>query len=94
MGLPRPIHDRRHVPTPPFSRDSVRFEQVRRARVYYRLVLGQPNPDELVAVLMENMPLSMARELVEELRLDLRPRPAERRRKASRTGTGASRKDG
>ena len=42
--------------------------------MYYRMVLGQPNPDELVEVLMENMPESMARELVEELRLDLRPR--------------------
>jgi len=72
--FPGPFGIERHVPTPPYSRDSVSFEQVRRARVYYRMVLGQPNPDELVDVLMENMPESMARELVEELRLDLRPR--------------------
>jgi hypothetical protein len=73
--FPGPFVTERHIPTPPFSRDGVRFEQVRRARVYYRMMLGQPNPDELVAVLMENMPEAMARELVEELRLDLRPRP-------------------
>jgi hypothetical protein len=73
--FPGPFAIERHVPTPPYSRDSVRFEQVKRARVYYRMVLGQPNPDELVAVLMENMPETMARDLVEELRLDLRPRP-------------------
>jgi Helicase conserved C-terminal domain len=73
-GFPVPFGIERHVPAPPYSRDGVRFEQVRRARVYYRMVLGQPNPDELVEVLMENMPESMARELVEELRLDLRPR--------------------
>ena len=73
--FPGPFVIERHVPTPPYSRDSVRFEQVRRARVYYRMVLGQPNPDELVAVLMENMPESMARDLVERAALDLRPRP-------------------
>ena len=72
--FPGPFGIERHVPAPPYSRDGVRFEQARRARVYYRMVLGQPNPDELVEVLMENMPESMARELVEELRLDLRPR--------------------
>ena len=75
MGFPRILSSlERHIPMPPFSRDAVRFEQVRRARVYYRMVLGQPNPAELVAVLMENMPQAMALELVEELQLDLRPR--------------------
>jgi hypothetical protein len=66
---------RRYVPVLPFSRDQQRWLAVRRARVYYRLVLGQPHPDELAAVLMENLPEDLARELVDELRLDLRPPP-------------------
>ena len=43
--FPGPFGIERHVPAPPYSRDGVRFEQVRRARVYYRMVLGQPNPE-------------------------------------------------
>jgi hypothetical protein len=68
------VHLRRYVPVLPFSRDEQRWAAVRRARVYYRLVLGQPHPDELVEVLMENLPEQLARELADELRLDLRPR--------------------
>jgi hypothetical protein len=48
--------------------------------LFYRLVLGQPNPDELVEVLKENIDEKTARELVNELRLDLKPRTGERRR--------------
>ena len=36
------------VPVPPSTRDSEHFKRVLDARVYYRLVLGQPNPEELV----------------------------------------------
>jgi hypothetical protein len=68
------VHLQRYVPVPPFSRDEQRWAAVRRARVYYRLVLGQPHPDELVEVLMENLPEQLAHELADELRLDLRPR--------------------
>jgi hypothetical protein len=69
------VHLQRYVPVLPFSRDEQRWAAVRRARVYYRLVLGQPHPDELVEVLMENLPEQLAHELADELRLDLRPRP-------------------
>jgi hypothetical protein len=69
------VQMQRYVPVLPFSRDHQRWLAVKRARVFYRLVLGQPNPDELVEVLKENIDETTAWELVDELRLDLRPRP-------------------
>jgi hypothetical protein len=68
------IRVQRYVPMLPLSRDVQQFRDVTSARVYYRLVLGQPHPDELVRVLMENLREERAHELVDELRLDLRPR--------------------
>jgi superfamily II DNA or RNA helicase len=65
---------RRYVPVLPFSRDAQRWSNVCRARVYYRLVLGQPNPEDLVQILMENLPETVARKWSDDLRLDLRPR--------------------
>jgi hypothetical protein len=63
----------RHIPVLSFSRDYQRFLDVQRSRVYYRLVLGQPYPDELVEILMQNLDEQLVDQLVEELRINLSP---------------------
>lgn len=63
------------VPLPWSSRDGEHYRRVLDARVYYRLVLGQPNPDELVQVLMASLSPELARSVMDDLRIDLRPRP-------------------
>lgn len=56
-----------------YSRDQERLERIQLARIYYRLVLGQPDPAELVEVLMETIPPAEAEEHVRSLALDLSP---------------------
>jgi hypothetical protein len=69
---------RRIAPLPAYSRDHERLLRVQRARVYYRLVLGQPNADELVEAVRAAIPVELAQELVRNgLALDLRPRPVD-----------------
>jgi hypothetical protein len=65
---------RRLVPVPAYSRDHQRFARVSRARVYYRLVLGQPNPNELVETIMSTLPADEAERLRPRLALNLSPR--------------------
>ena len=76
----------RCVPVLSFSRDYKRFLDVQRSRVYYRLVLGQPHPDELVEILKQNLDPELAQRLVDELRIDLSPASA----LAAAEDTGAS----
>jgi hypothetical protein len=69
---------RRIAPLPAYSRDHQRLMRVQRARVYYRLVLGQPNADELVEAVRAAIPIELAQELVRDgLALDLSPRPVD-----------------
>ncbi len=70
----------RHVPVLSFSRDYQRFLDVQRARVYYRLVLGQPHPDELVEILMQSLDPELAARFAEHLRIDLAPTPVRGRK--------------
>jgi len=65
----------RTAPVFAYSQDEERLERIQRARIYYRLVLGQPDPAELVEVLMETIPPGEAEEHVQSLALDLSPRP-------------------
>jgi hypothetical protein len=66
---------RRTAPILAYSRDYERFLRVRRARIYYRLVLGQPNPQELVEAVMAAIPVDTAERLLQDgLALDLRPK--------------------
>jgi hypothetical protein len=66
---------RRIAPILAYSRDHQRFLRVERARIYYRLVLGQPNPQELVEAVMAAIPIQTAKELLDDgLALDLRPK--------------------
>ena len=64
----------RIAPVYPYSRDQERLERIRRARIYYRLGLGQPDPAELVEVLTETIPPAEAEVHVRSLALDLSPR--------------------
>jgi len=67
---------KRVAPMLAYSRDDQRFERVQRARVYYRLVLGQPNPQELVEAVMTAIPVDVAKHLLEDgLALNLQPKP-------------------
>ena len=59
----RPHTIRRTAPLPAYSRDHQRFLRVQRARVYYRLVLGQPDADELVEAVRAAIPLELAQDL-------------------------------
>ena len=63
------------VVVPPLSRDEDHFDRVRRRRVYYRLALGQTNPDELVNTMAANLTPERAEELLPVLQLDLSPKP-------------------
>ncbi len=67
---------RRIAPIFAYSRDDQRLLRVQRARIYYRLVLGQPNPEELVEAVMAAIPVQTAAALLDDgLALDLRPKP-------------------
>ena len=63
----------RTAPVFAYSRDEERLASIQRARIYYRLVLGQPDPAELVEVLMEAIPPEEAEAHVASLALDLAP---------------------
>jgi len=63
----------RHVPALPMSRDLERYESLRRALAIYRMAFGQSRQDDLIAFLLSRMPLDQAREIAEELRIDLTP---------------------
>lgn len=66
----------RTAPVFAYSRDQERLKRIQSARIYYRLVLGQPDPAELVEVLMETIPEEEAEQHVASLALDLAPQPA------------------
>ena len=75
---------RRTAPLPAYSRDHQRLLRVQRARIYYRLVLGQPNAEELVEAVRAAIPVELARDLVRDgLALDLRPKPLDVEHEAS-----------
>jgi hypothetical protein len=59
----------RHVFERPFGRDVVRFAQLRKQRMIYRLTLGQPNQEDFVEVLSRGS--EAIRSLLQSLVLDL-----------------------
>ncbi len=63
----------RHVPALPLSRDLERYEQLRRALAVYRIAFGQSRQDDLIAYLLSQMPEEQAREIADDLRIDLSP---------------------
>jgi len=63
----------RHVPMYPLSKDVVRYENLQRALVAYRMVVGQPRQDELLAYLLEKLAPEKLEKCVEQARIDLSP---------------------
>lgn len=67
----------RHVPTLPLSRDAARFDDLVRSLAVYRMVFGQPRQDDLVELLLAQLPededQAERQALLEELRIDLSP---------------------
>ena len=75
----------RHVPALPFSRDRERAHRLRASLAVYRMVFGQPRQEDLVAYLLERVPLEEREKLMQELRIDLSPAAG-----ANVTGTEAT----
>jgi hypothetical protein len=63
----------RHVPALPMSRDLERYDNLRRSLAVYRMAFGQSRQDDLIEFLLSRMPLDQAREIADELRIDLTP---------------------
>jgi hypothetical protein len=75
----------RHVPALPLSRDRERGQRLQASLAVYRMVFGQPRQDDLVAYLLQRVPVEEREKLMLELRIDLSPAAA-----ANVTGTGAT----
>ncbi len=63
----------RHVPVLPFSRDTRKYEHLRRSLAAYRMVFGQARQEDLVAYLLEHVGPDRIEGLARELRIDLSP---------------------
>lgn len=74
-GDPEGYRIERYVPVLPLSRDVVQFSRLRRSLALYRMVFGQPRQDDLIAYLLERMPVASAREQLSAARIDLHPPP-------------------
>jgi len=64
----------RYVPALPMSRDSVKLGQMRRSLAAYRLVIGQPRQEDMLAYLGGRMSPEAIAGLAAKLRIDLTPR--------------------
>ena len=67
-------HIERHVPMLPLSREVGQLKRLRRSLAAYRLVIGQPRQEDLVAYLRDRVTPEELAGLVERLRIDLSPR--------------------
>ena len=63
----------RHVPALPLSRDAVRYSELRRSLVLYRMVFGQPRQEDLLEFLSSDA--ETGRLSPEEIQIDLTPQP-------------------
>lgn len=63
----------RYVPALPFSKDTNRLEYLRKSLAVYRMVLGQPRQDELLAYLLTHLSHELVDEAMSELRISLEP---------------------
>lgn len=64
----------RHVPVLPFSRDSQKYENLRKSLAAYRMVFGQARQEDLVAYLIQHVGPEQIEGLSGQLRIDLSPR--------------------
>jgi hypothetical protein len=69
---PGPAKIERHVPRFPLSREEGRLVDLRRSLALYRLVMGQPRQEELIALLKDLSP-EQAEQVGAALRIDLSP---------------------
>jgi hypothetical protein len=63
----------RYVPSLPLSSDVEKLTRLRNTLAIYRMVVGQPRQDELVAWLLQNFDAQTVSEISAELRIDLEP---------------------
>ncbi|MBK9547103.1 MAG: hypothetical protein IPO51_14905 [Dehalococcoidia bacterium] len=68
-----PAHIQRVVPLLPLSREVERLERLKRSLAAYRMVIGQPRQEDLVAYLQRSVGEEEMEELVQKLRVDLSP---------------------
>ncbi|MCB1226247.1 MAG: hypothetical protein KDK99_10585, partial [Verrucomicrobiales bacterium] len=66
----------RCVPLFPFSRESFRLPELRRALTVYRMAFGHNRQEDVIEHLLATIPPEEQATLAAEVRLDLRPRPA------------------
>jgi hypothetical protein len=67
----------RHIPVLPVSRDAARISELVGSLAVYRMVFGQPRQDDLVELLLRQLPAGEEdemRAMLDELRIDLSPR--------------------
>jgi len=73
--LAGPAAIERHVPLIPLSREVARLANLKRTLAVYRLVFGQPRQEDLIEFLLSRgLTAEEIGALVDELRVDLRPR--------------------
>jgi hypothetical protein len=63
----------RHLVALPLSRDVGRMESLRRTLAVYRMVFGQSRQEDLISYLLTQVPENEIKQLIEDLRIDLRP---------------------
>lgn len=66
----------RHIPVLPVSRDAARISELVGSLAVYRMVFGQPRQDDLVELLLRQLPAGEEEEMramLSELRIDLSP---------------------
>jgi hypothetical protein len=77
--LAGPAAIERHVPLIPLSREVARLANLKRTLAIYRLVFGQPRQEDLIEFLLSRgLSGEEIGTLVDELRVDLRPRRGRR----------------
>ena len=57
------------------SREVGQLEALKRSLAVYRMVFGQPRQEDLVAHLLEQLPVEKLEGRLQELQIDLKPRP-------------------
>jgi hypothetical protein len=74
-----PAKIERHVPVHPYSKEALRYENLRRALVLYRMVFGQNRQEDLVRYLAARLPVDPNPGLLDLCRVDLSPLPSNTR---------------
>jgi len=68
-----PVKVERRVPILPFSRETQRFEWLKRSLTVYRLAFGQPRQDDLLGYLANLLGQDMSMDELEDLQIRLQP---------------------